>query len=67
MTYIPANNRTAVIHAYKLSENDVERNMAMWAACQLMALHDRESGVLQGHADIWADKIAPQSPSSSEK
>ncbi len=67
MKFIPATAQSVVVHAYELAANDQEKSMAMWAGCQLTALYDRRSELLQEHADIWAEKLEPQAPLSTAK
>ncbi len=67
MKFVPATTQSAVVHAYKLTEYDAERSMAMWAGSHLMALHDRRSELLQQHAAIWAEKLEPRAPLSEQK
>ncbi len=67
MKFIPATAQSVVVHAYELAANDQEKSMAMWAGCQLMALYDTRSLLLQEHADIWADKLKTRDPLSTAK
>ncbi|WP_298938464.1 hypothetical protein [uncultured Ruegeria sp.] len=52
---------TAAANAYAMHETDTDRIAAMWAACALMALHDRRSDVFREYAESWASKLRPPS------
>lgn len=67
MKFIPSTAQSVVVHAYELAANDQEKSMAMWAGCQLTALYDRRSVLLQEHADIWAEKLKTRDPLSTAK
>ncbi|WP_171231024.1 hypothetical protein [Ruegeria sp. HKCCA6707] len=59
MKHEPATPGTAALNAYSMRESDEERNAAMWAACALMALHDKRSDVFQEYDESWANKLRP--------
>ncbi len=67
MKFIPATAQSAIVHAYELAANDLEKSMAMWAGSQLMVLYDRRSVLLQEYAEIWAEKLKTRDPLSTAK
>ncbi len=67
MKFIPATVQSAIVHAYELAANDMEKSMAMRAGSQLMALYDARSGHLREHADIWAERLKTRDPLSTAK
>ncbi len=52
----PATPSTVTANAYRLAKTDTEHCIAMWAACELMSLHDKRSESLSEYANSWAKK-----------
>ncbi len=52
----PSTPNSAAANAYRLKRSNSEYDVAMWAACALMALHKDEPAALQEYACLWASR-----------
>ncbi len=53
----PSTPGSAAAHAFLLQKTSADCDVAMWAACALMALHSDEPETYQEFAKIWSDKV----------
>ncbi|WP_209597979.1 hypothetical protein [Ruegeria sp. HKCCSP351] len=58
----PSTSEAAALNAQLLKKSDSDYDVAMWAACALMALHSNKPAVFREYQHMWAKKLDAVGP-----